>query len=52
MLDNTLDATSLLLCGALRLTLVTSFLVLVPLICKVSVNMCYKQVLIQVCDLP
>ena len=52
MLDDTLDATGLLLCSALGLTLVTGFLILVPLICKVSVNMCYKQVLIQVCDLP
>jgi hypothetical protein len=52
MLDNTLDATGLLLCSALRLTLVTGFLVLVPLTCKMLVNMCREQVLASIGDLP
>ena len=52
VLDHTLDAASLLLRSAFRLTLVTGFLILVPLACLMLANACGEKKVDSMQDLP
>lgn len=52
MLNNTLYAAGLLLCGALRLTLVASFLIFIPFTCMMLVKVYCEDVSISFNGLP